>query len=470
MRTDMETWTILILGATGDLSRRRLIPTLYELVKHRKDSSFAFIGAAKDTVSIKALIDECIPEGDQEILSALHERSSYQVVDFTDPATFETLALHIKEQEALHGLSGNRLVYLAVASQWYCTITELLSKYGIIERTDNHRVVYEKPFGWDADSARDIDECITRCIAEKQIYRVDHYLSKALVTSLLLTRFSNVFFEPVWNAQYIDQVQIIFSEKVSLLGRGEFYDQYGALKDVVQNHILQLLAFIGMEKPPSFAHDCVSDYKSYILRHTKITDGLLGQYEGYKEVPGVASDSTRETYALLRAEISTPRWNGVPFFIKTGKALDYKSTEIHIVFKPQSKTLMHETGSFDANRLVIRISPESAILLRLNTQRGREPAILPITMEFCYRCTFGAEQPHSYETLFNVIMRGDKSAVVSLDEIVYAWDIITEVQNLSIPLYTYLPGSQGPSEAQPFSKKYDIQWDTGATSAKPSKE
>ncbi len=464
----METWTIIILGATGDLSRRRLIPTLYEIVKHRKDLTFSFIGAAKDEIAIADLIKKSIPDGAPEVIEELIKRSSYQAIDFTKPETFKALADLIADQEKAHDLSGQRLVYLAVASQWYCTITKLLHEYEIIKRCDTHRIVYEKPFGWDADSAREINACITKILEEDQIYRVDHYLSKALVTSLLLTRFSNVFFEPVWNSQYIDQVQIILSETISLEGRGDFYDQYGALKDVVQNHMLQLLAYIGMEQPPSFTPGIVSTFKSYILNHTTITDGLLGQYESYRSVPGVAADSTRETYVILRAEIHTPRWQNVPFFIKTGKALDYKSTEIHIVFKPQSKRLIHKSGLFDANRLIIRISPDSAILLRLNAQKGREPAILPISMEFCYRCTFGLEQPHSYETLFYEIMRGDKSAVVSLDEIVYAWNIINDIKKLSLPLYPYAPGSGGPQEADAFSKKYDIEWDPGATSAKPS--
>ena len=223
-----------------------------------------------------------------------------------------------------------------------------------------------------------------------------------------------------------------------------------------------------MEKPPSFDSQTISDYKSYILRHTTITDGLLGQYDSYKQVPGVDPQSTTETYALLKAEVATPRWKNVPFYLKTGKALDTKSTEIHIVFKPQAQELTKKTGIFDANRLIIRISPDSAILLRLNAQKSRAPQVLPISMEFCYRCTFGKEQPHSYETLFYEIMRGDKSAMVTLDEIVYAWDIIAQIENLSLPLHNYQPGTSGPEQAEVFTDKYGITWDTGATVAKPS--
>ncbi len=465
----METWTIIILGATGDLSRSRLLPTLYEISKHKKDLSFAFIGAAKDSIDITDLIYKSV-KGDQQIIDTLCKRSSYIQIDFTEPASFKRLAEQVAHVERELNLSGQRLVYLSIASQWYCTVTELLTKYGIIGKTPFHRVVYEKPFGWDDQSAEEINDCLIKELTEEQIYRIDHYLTKSLVTSLFVTRFTNVFFEPVWNNQYIDQVHITLTEQERLDKRGTFYDQYGALKDVVQNHLLQLLSFVAMEKPPTFDPQTVSDYKSVVLRHTTITDGLLGQYESYKKVPGVAPDSQTETYALLKAEVSTPRWENVPFFIKTGKALATKSTEIHIVFKPQTEELIAQTGTLDTNRLIIRISPDSAIFLRLNAQKKQAPEVVPISMEFCYRCTFGQEQPHSYETLFYEIMKGDKSATVTLDEIVYAWDVIAHIQNLALPLYSYKAGTSGPQEAYSFSKKYGILWDSGATMAIPSLE
>lgn len=461
----MKGWTIIIIGATGDLSRRRLIPTLYEMLKHQEDGSYAFIGAAKESVAIAPLIKESVPHGDPHLLEGLIERSSYQTVDFSHPESFSLLARKIDEQEMKLSLPGNRLVYLAIGSEWYGPVTTYLCQKGIIKKNcPSHRVIYEKPFGWDTDSARTINECITQLLDEEQIYRVDHYISKALVTSLLLTRVSNVFFEPVWNGDYIDQVQIILSEKDTVQKRGEFYDRYGALKDVVQNHMLQLLSCIGMEKPPSFSPECISDYKRFILQHIRFTDGLLGQYTGYKEVPGVAPGSTRETYALLRAEINTPRWQGVPFLLKTGKALDHKSTEIHLIFKPQK--LAQELTTFDANRLIIRISPDSALLLKLNVEKVREAESVPISLEFCYRCTFGS-QPHSYETLFYDVMKGDKSIAINFEEILYAWESMSALTELSLPLYSYAPGSSGPQEAEAFSKKYSISWNTNVTIAQP---
>ncbi len=464
----MKAWTIIIIGATGDLSRRRLIPTLYEMIKRHGTIPGAFIGAAKESLSIETLIKESIPHGEPHLLDSLITRSSYQMVDFENPGSFSLLAQAIKEQEKKLSLPGNRLVYLAIGSEWYGRVTAYLSHEGIIKKSyPIHRVIYEKPFGWDAPSAHAINECITQLLDEEQIYRVDHYISKALVTSLLLTRLSNVFFEPVWNRDYIDQVQIILSETDTVQKRGSFYDRYGALKDVVQNHMLQLLSCIGMEKPPSFSPDSISTYKSFILQRLEFTDGLLGQYKGYKEVPGVSSDSTRETYALLRAEIDTPRWQGVPFYLKTGKALDHKSTEIHLIFKPQK--LPNELKAFDANRLILRISPDSALLLKLNVEKVSESESVPVSLEFCYRCTFGA-QPHSYETLFYDVMKGDKSVAIHFDEIIYAWEAIKAIKELSLPLYRYTPGSSGPEEAEAFEKKYDIRWSMETMTAQPEQK
>ncbi len=463
----MEVWTIIIIGASGDLSRRRLIPTLYEMLKHEKDLSFLFVGAAKDAISIEQLLTESIAHRDPALLEKLITRSTYQTIDFTDPETFSELAKTIVQQEKNGDhTTQRRLVYLAIDSRWYSGVTASLCKEGILQKSVvTHRIIYEKPFGWDTASALSINNEVTHLLDEDQIYRVDHYISKALVTSLLTTRLSNVFFEPILNSDYVDQVQIILSEKDTLEKRGLFYDRYGTLKDVVQNHMLQLLACIGMEKPPSLDHESVTEYKKTVLREIKVIDGLLGQFHGYRDIPGVSENSTRETYALLRAEITTPRWHKVPFYLKTGKALDYKSTEIHIVFKPQK--LADVSIPFESNRLIIRISPDSALLLRLNAQKIREPELVPVSLEFCYRCTFGA-QPHSYETLFHDVMKGDKSVAVTFDEIEYAWECISQIEKLKLPLYSYKVGSSGPLEAEEFSHKHAIMWAKETTRAEPS--
>lgn len=456
-------WTILIIGATGDLSRTRLIPTLYEMLIHENHPSFTFFGAAKGHTTSEQLLQEALPNKKPDSLAKLAARSSYEAIDFEEPNSFSKLAQTLEKHEKRLSSSGSkRLIYLAIDSHWFAPVTQLLCETAILKKSPTHRIIYEKPFGWDLQSAQQINREITQLLDEYQIYRIDHYMTKALVTSLLTTRMSNVFFEPIWNSDYIEQIQIILSEKDTVQKRGTFYDQYGALKDVVQNHMLQLLACIGMEKPPSLEHETVSIYKQEVLRHLRITKGLRGQYTGYKDAPGVNKNSTRETYALLRAQIDTPRWQGVPFFLKTGKALDRKSTEIHLIFKPQK--FPTDSVPFDSNRLIIRISPDSAILLTLNAQKIREPEVVPISLEFCYRCTFGT-QPHSYETLFYDVMQGDKSATVTFEEIAYSWESISALEKLNLPLYSYARGSSGPEEAQAFTKLHAITWYMSTTPA-----
>lgn len=442
----MESWTIIIIGATGDLSRRRLIPTLYELLKHQQ-VSFDFIGAAKEEISAHTLISESIPHADKDLLATLLSRSHYQKIDFEKPESFIALTKAILAGEKLSG-TKNRLVYCAIDSHWYHVVTEILCKEQILIRSNpHHRIVYEKPFGWDAESAQTLNSAVTSLLDEEQIYRVDHYMSKALVASLLTMRFSNVFFEPLWNNEYIDHVQIVLSEKDTLKKRGSFYDRYGALKDVVQNHLFQLLAYVTLEKPSVLDHESISTAKLTILKELTFTDGIRGQYRGYTTVPGVDQESTTETYAFLRAEINSPRWSGVPLYLVTGKGLDHKSTEIHIIFKPQNHA--------PSNRLVIKVSPHATLLLTMNAQKIEEPEIVPVSLEFCYRCTFGP-QPHSYQTLFLDIMKGDKTIAVSFEEIEAAWNCIAQIEMLKLPLYHYEISSAGPQEAQALSTSYQL--------------
>ncbi len=459
----MESWTLIILGATGDLAKRRLIPTLYQLLKHKPDISFAFVAAAKEEISIDQLIKENLPHGDKDIIERLIERSYYCAIDADKPDTIKNLALITSEAEKDHALSGNRLLYFAVPSELYCVLTTNAVEQGLVKNqtrlTDvHHRAVYEKPFGWNAQSANDINQCILSLLTENQIYRIDHYLTKSLVTALILIRFSNAIFESLWTCTYIEQIQIILSETETIEGRGSFYDHYGALKDVVQNHIFELLALLAMEKPSIVEPSVVSQLKNEVLKNLVVTDGVLGQYEGYKKVTGVKPDSTTETYALLRCQVNTSRWEGIPFFIKTGKCLDYKSTEIHIVFKALSKGMFKREGFFNHNRLVIKVSPEPGFILTMNTQTGPEHLIRPLSMEFCYRCTFGEQLPHSYEMLFDEVMRGDKSITVSPQEIESAWNVIMAVEKLHLPLSTYQCGTMGPDAEKAFTEKYGILW------------
>jgi glucose-6-phosphate 1-dehydrogenase len=463
----LSSWTIVILGATGDLTRRKLIPALYALLEHGSLLKFVFVGAAHDAVPLEQIFASASPyvkHKNQALWEKFIEHSYYHQLDFERIADYQLLSDKLADYEALFNLSGNRLFYLAAAAQFYCTITENLAQSGIAWHQSAHhdkiaRIVYEKPFGWDLASAREINICIKKYFDEQQIYRVDHYLTKSLVASILLLRFTNTLFEPVWHTHYIDHVQIIFSEKLSIEGRAAFYEQFGALKDVVQNHILQLLSLIAMEPPTDFKPELISACKAELLKQVIVKDGLLGQYNGYRSEPGVNPHSTVETFVVLELAIETERWRGVPFFIKAGKDLADTTTEIHIIFKEVSKQHFGGPGSFDPNILSIRIAPNSGFSLALNVQKaGMLNTVISIPLDFCYTCTFGTRFPKAYEILLKEVLTGDHAIAVSSQEIEYAWQIIDKVKTADFPLYWYEPGTKGPAEADEFIENKKRKW------------
>lgn len=458
--------TVIIFGATGNLSHKKLIPSLFNLFKYKQEElKFNLIGAAVDDITVDQLFNQIfsdISSNEKDMLEKFKRNTFYQRLNFENLEDFNNLFSLIKDCEKENNLPGNRLIYLAAPADYFCIITKNLTKSGIVKKqkeTQNiwHRVVYEKPFGWDLKSAEQINNCIIELLDERQIYRIDHYLTKALVNSITIIRFSNIIFEPVWNNKYIDHVQIILSETESILDRGLFYDKYGALKDVVQNHMLQLFALVAMNAPKSLTSDAICRAKCEVLSHAIVENGLLGQYRNYLNEKNVKEASRTETFAVIKLSINLPRWKGVPFYFKTGKNLSKKATEIHVVFKKISKNLFSQTGYYDPNILSFNISPNACISLKLNIQKITESALIPMCMDFCYKW-FGFFMPESYEVLLLDVMQGDKSAAVSWDEIKYSWGLLQKINELNLPLYFYEPKSEGPNEMELFLKKYGFNW------------
>ncbi len=471
--TSLHSWTIIILGVTGDLARKKILPAICSLVtehlERNQKCNFILIGAAKDHTTMHELLEyeEVCSKNTQSTSSGweyLKNISYYISLDFNKPEDFKALATVIEKHEHEHNLPGNRLVYLATAADFYCDITTNLAQAGIVERQKNNGkkqvIVYEKPFGRDLQTARRINLCIEKYVDEEQIYRVDHYLTKTLVSSLALIRFSNVFFEPIWNAKYIDQVQIIFNETIGIDNRGSFYDNYGALKDVMQNHMLQLLSLIAMECPQSLDGNAISLAKSEVLKKARVVTGLLGQYTGYTTESHVRPDSKTETLAVLKCFIDTPRWQEVPFYLKTGKCLQTKATAIHVVFKPVSQALVGASGTFAPNTLTLHIAPDSSLSVTLNAQNTPNNTSITNCVEstLCYTCNFYDHMPHTYQRLLLDILSGDSSITVHSHEIEYAWQVIEHVSALQLPLYTYACGSSGPEQLALFSQVNGVDW------------
>ncbi len=299
---------------------------------------------------------------------------------------------------------------------------------------------------------------ISHYLEESQIFRVDHYLAKDIVGTLALVRFTNRVFEPLWNGENIDWIEIALRETVCVDGRGAYYDTYGALKDVVQNHMMQIVALLAMEAPCSLSGDAIRDQVTCILQKIRPVDGFLGQYDGYKQEPGVASASTTETFAAVKLMIDTPRWNQVPFYITTGKCLSKKETIITVQFKPVACLLTSSCPS-EANKLTIRILPEPGFSLELNVKKpGMFVEVMPVSMDFCYECRFGSVKGNTYELVLQEVMVGEQSISVRFDEIEYAWEVIQKIKDLNLPLYDYKKDTNGPEELKDFVQKNGMRW------------
>jgi glucose-6-phosphate 1-dehydrogenase len=464
----MNNCAIVIFGATGDLTKRKLIPALYRLMLAGKLKDFIVLGAAFDAATpadIMAAARAHISQINESVWQQLEKRFFYQQLNFTSSQDYAKLASTLAELEQQHSLSGNRIMYLACAASFFCEITQQCAQAGLVKRllasqAPWQRVVYEKPFGHDLQSARAINEGIARVLDEQQIYRIDHYLTKELVSNISLMRFTNAFFEPLWNNNYIEEVQIILSEQVGVDGRGAYYDAYGALRDVVQNHVLELLALVGMEPPAKLSGDFVRANRAKVLEKVHVQDGFLGQYNGYTQHAGVKEDSSTETFAVLTLAIDNARWQGVPFYIKTGKKLNKKETVIHIKFKQVECLLLRGCPTESNNWLTLKIVPDATFSLTVNAKKpGRADELLPVAMEFCHSCIFGEREPEeAYEILLEEVMRGEQSIAVRFDEIEYAWRVIDTVYARALPLYQYEPGTEGPAELAQFEKQHGFKF------------
>ncbi len=466
----MNQATFIILGATGDLSKRKLIPAFYKLIKDQKIDRFAIIGVSFDKTDVKTILDKSkkfISKVDEKTWNKLEKASYFYQLDFYDSEKYDELKKLIKKVETKYKLKGNKIFYLATMPEHFKIITKnlhdskIVTKYNHNEECEDckhswSRIIYEKPFGHDLKSAKEINKCIRKLFHEKQIYRIDHFLGKELVSNISLVRFTNRIFEPLWNNKHIDSVQIILSEKIGIEGRGKFYDKYGAIKDVVQNHLLQILSLVAMEQPKKLEAKYIRDAKAKVLKNLKFKNAVLGQYINYIKEKDVDPSSKTETFAALKLEINNSRWKGIPFYLKTGKNLDKKETSVHIKFK-MVKCLLTQGCPTDSNYLTIKITPNNGFFLELNSKDPKNSQIVPVEMNFCHSCLFGPNTPEAYENLILDVINGDQSAFVRSDEIEYSWKVIDKIDQNKFKLYKYKKGSKGPKETKLLDNK-EIRW------------
>ena len=467
-----DTVTFIIMGGGGDLSIRKLIPAIYNLLEKKTITNCSVVLTARSPRKAAQVLTKAkkyIKKVKVSTWNKLVSCAIYHQMDFSNPGDYQKLDKLNQKQETKLKLCGNRIFYLATIPQNFNIITKNLARTKTIRNTKTHssKVVYEKPFGDNYKSAKSINKSLKKHFTEKQVYRVDHYLEKELVSNIGLLRFTNRILEPLFSHKHIESIQIIINEKLDVQKRGRFYDNYGALKDVVQNHALQLLALTCMGAPKRLDGEHIRASKAKFLKSLMIKDFFLGQYEGYKNTKGVTKNSKTETFAAVKLISKERRWENVPFFIKTGKALKEKRTLIQIKFKPV-KCLLDYCPS-ETNHLTINIDPVDNIHFHLNSKvPNSHQKVAPVKLNFSQKANFNINTPKAYQILLEDVIKGDQSVFVRSDEIEFAWKVIDKIEDLrkkpnkkyphQNKLYTYKKGASSPEELGAWNKKHKIKW------------
>jgi len=492
-RTVPDSCTVVIFGATGDLTHRKLIPALYNIAADGElPPNLAVVGFARRPKSDDEFRGELVEAArkhsrqtvDDEVWAGFARSVFYHQSEFEDADGYRRLGERLEEIEKERGTGGNRLFYLAAAPGQFEPILKNLASAGLNQSREKGwaRVIVEKPFGTDLASARELNRIVRDAFPEQATYRIDHFLGKETAQNILVLRFANAIFEPLWDTRYIDHVQITAAETLGVEGRAGYYEGAGALRDMVQNHLLQLLCLVGMEPPTDLGADSIRDEKVKIVRSLRrfppeevALKVVRGQYAegaisgkpvpGYRAEKNVKPDSTTETFVALRLSIDNWRWADVPIYMRVGKRLPKSGTEISVHFKEAPAVLFNKSQMLDQNVLVIRIQPDEGIALRMQAKvPGTSFRIEPVKMDFHYGTSFGKASPEAYERLLLDAMSGDATLFARRDEVEQAWDFIDKIEEAwaageSPPeLFEYPAGSWGPDAADELLARDGRTW------------
>jgi glucose-6-phosphate 1-dehydrogenase len=478
---------LVVMGASGDLAHRKLYPAIGSLAgRGQLPAHFALVGVARtlyDDADFRASVIEAVRAAHPDAAASLDQHDficRYVAGSFDDHATFDRLTKVLDDLDANAGTGGRRIFYLSTIPQLFDAAISGLGEAGLGAEPEGSgsdstagfsRVVIEKPFGHDRASAVRLNDLVHGCFAEHQVFRIDHYLGKETVQNILALRFANAIFEPVWNRRYVDHVQITVAEPLGVEHRGSFYEQAGALRDIVQNHGMQVLSLTAMEAPASFAADAIRDEKVKALRSVKPMSTseigaavVRGQYTagtvdaeavvGYRDEEGVAPDSQTETFIALRFEIDNWRWAGVPFYLRAGKRLAKRVTEVVLQFKPVPHLALPASAveSIEPNTMVLRIQPDEGIRLEFGAKvPGSSWSVRTVGLDFAFRAGFAEAAPEAYERLLLDVMLGDATLFIREDEVDAAWQIVQPVldgiEGGLIPVRRYPAGTWGPAAA-----------------------
>lgn len=485
----------VIFGATGDLVARKLAPALFNLYLDKSlPEQFAVIGTARSKLSNEVFKKQILSsinlysrsgKAKETFWKSFSNHLSYVPSDVTKNQDYESLQEQIEKKEESWGLTAVVIYYLAVSPQLFPLIINKLAENKMAQDPDRHRIVIEKPFGHDLESSRELNSSLSALYDEKQIYRIDHYLGKETVQNIMAFRFANSILEPIWNRNYIEHVQITVMEDIGVGTRGNYYEKAGALRDMIQNHLLQLLCLIAMETPINFDADEVRNRKVDVLRAMRKFDpqdirrvAVRGQYAkgwvkgeevlGYRNEKDIDPYSNTETYAAIKFFIDNWRWQGVPFYVRTGKRLHQSTSTISVQFRDVPHCIFPKQASenWQQNRLIISIQPEMSIRLQLQVKRpGLEMMLNTVNMLFNYEGTYRKAQPEAYETLLSDIMQGDLTLFMRADQVEAAWALIMPIlhswinkEGISFPNYS--AGSWGPEAAEALIAQDGFHWFT----------
>ena len=481
---------LVIFGVTGDLSRKKLMPAVYDLANRGLlPPGFALVGFARrdwKDQDFMEVVRESVTKYARtpfrdDVWRQLAEGIRFVAGDFDDDAAFDRLGETIAELDRERGTMGNHAFYLSIPPRSFPLVTEQLRRSGLATPQDNQwrRVVIEKPFGSDLASARELNAVVESVFPADSVFRIDHYLGKETVQNILALRFANMFYEPIWNSNYVDHVQISMAEDVGVGGRAGYYDGIGAARDVIQNHLLQLLALTAMEEPVSFDAADLRAEKEKVLSAIKLpadlsTGTARGQYsggwqggvevKGFLDEDGMNPDSVTETFAAMRLDIDTRRWSGVPFYLRAGKRLGRRVTEIAVVFKRAPQYLFEENQvtSLSENALVIRVQPDEGVTMKFGSKvPGAGMQVRDVTMDFGYGHAFTEESPEAYERLILDMLLGDPPLFPRHEEVELSWKILDPIEEFWASTgkpEQYAPGSWGPESAHEMMRRDGREW------------
>jgi len=474
---------LVIFGASGDLTRRKLLPAIYNLAEAgHLPERFAIVGVARPRIDVEGYrrqLRERVTNAEGEPLEAdkwtrIEDLLEYVSGEFHDEQLYEDLAAILHELGSRHSIPPNYLFYFAIPPDLFATVADRLAAAGMAKEHDGwRRVIVEKPFGYDLASARSLNARLTAGFDESQIYRIDHYLGKETVQNILAFRFANGIFEPIWNRRYVDHVQMTVAEDEGIGSRGAYYDKAGALRDIVQNHMFQLLTLVAMEPPISFRSEDVRDEKVKVLHAVPPLapdeiggDVVRGQYDGYRREPNVAPGSATETFVALRLQVDNWRWAGVPFYLRTGKKLARRDTRVGVHFKQPPFMLFRDTpvDRLNPNVLELRIQPDEGISLSFDAKvPGPLERLEAVTMDFSYGKHFKQEASTGYEMLLFDAMTGDQTLFHRMDMVEAGWEAIEPVlrrwaHDAREPVAEYAAGSMGPPAADVLVERDGRRW------------